>query len=99
MNTATSLPPAPKRPLGEAKIWLSSTGLALGLIMIFGLLGIIVYNGLEAFWPKTVYELRLAPAAEGDKPSTLYAGITRDQTRHIPADPHQQGSTPRDVRE
>ena len=53
MKQDFSLPPAPKRPLGEVNIWLASIGLSLGLIMIFGLLGIIVFNGLEAFWPKT----------------------------------------------
>lgn len=52
MKQDFSLPPAPKRPLGEVNIWLTSIGLSLGLIMIFGLLGIIVFNGLEAFWPK-----------------------------------------------
>ena len=54
MKQDFSLPPAPKRPLGEVNIWLASIGLSLGLIMIFGLLGIIVFNGLEAFWPKTI---------------------------------------------
>lgn len=46
MKQDFSLPPAPKRPLGEVNIWLASIGLSLGLIMIFGLLGIIVFNGL-----------------------------------------------------
>ena len=53
MKQDFSLPPAPKRPLGEVNIWLASIGLSLGLIMIFGLLGIIVFNGLEAFWPRS----------------------------------------------
>ena len=38
MKQDFSLPPAPKRPLGEVNIWLASIGLSLGLIMIFGLL-------------------------------------------------------------
>ncbi len=67
--------------------------------MIFGLLGIIVFNGLEAFWPKTVHELTIAPASQGEKPLVLYAGITKDQTRHMPADPALPGSMARDVRE
>lgn len=99
MKTDFNLPPAPKRPLGESNIWITSIGLSLGLIMIFGLLGIIVYNGLEAFWPKTIHELTITPVAEGEKPSTFYANITKDQTRHIPADPGQPGSLPRDIRE
>ena len=67
--------------------------------MIFGLLGIIVFNGLEAFWPKTVHELTIAPASQGEKPLVLYAGITKDQTRHMPADPALPGSMAKDVRE
>ena len=54
---------------------------------------------MEAFWPKTIHELTLSPAAEGEKPYTLYASITKDQTRHVPADPTQPGSTARDIRE
>lgn len=99
MKQDFSLPPAPKRPLGEVNIWLTSIGLSLGLIMIFGLLGIIVFNGLEAFWPKTVHELTIAPASQGEKPLVLYAGITKDQTRHMPADPALPGSMAKDVRE
>ena len=99
MKQDFSLPPAPKRPLGEVNIWLASIGLSLGLIMIFGLLGIIVFNGLEAFWPKTIHELTLAPSSKEEQPLVLYAGITKDQTRHVPADPAHPGSTARDVRE
>ena len=99
MKQDFSLPPAPKRPLGEVNIWLASIGLSLGLIMIFGLLGIIVFNGLEAFWPKTIHELTLAPSSKEEQPLVLYAGITKDQTRHVPADPAHPGSTAKDVRE
>lgn len=89
MKPDFTLPPAPGRPLGEANIWITSIGISVGLIMIFGLLGIILVNGMEAFWPKTIHELTLSPAAEGEKPYTLYASITKDQTRHVPADPTQ----------
>ncbi len=99
MKQDFSLPPAPKRPLGEANIWIISTGLSLGLIMIFGLLGIISFKGLEAFWPKTIHELTIAPSSEGGKPLVLYADITKDQTRHVPADPARPDSTARTVRE
>lgn len=99
MKQDFSLPPVPRRPLGEVNIWLTSIGLSLGLIMIFGLLGIIVFNGLEAFWPKTVHELTVSPASGTEKPVTLYASITKDQTRHLPADPSRPGSTASDIRE
>lgn len=97
----TGLQPSapPQTPLGKLNIWLASIGLSLGLIMIFGLLGIIVFNGLEAFWPKTIHELTLAPSSKEEQPLVLYAGITKDQTRHVPADPAHPGSTARDVRE
>ena len=98
MKQDFSLPPAPKRPLGEVNIWLTSIGLSLGLIMIFGLLGIIVVNGLEAFWPKTIHELTIAPSSKEEQPLVLYAGITKDQTRHVPADPARPGSPTRNVR-
>ena len=70
MKPDFTLPPAPGRPLGEANIWITSIGISVGLIMIFGLLGIILVNGMEAFWPKTIHELTLSPAAEGEKPYT-----------------------------
>ena len=40
-------------------VWITSMGLAVGLTMIVFLLGMIVYNGLEVFWPKPVVRLEL----------------------------------------
>lgn len=47
------------RTPGEAYVWLSSMGLALGLIMIIFLLGLIVVRGLAVFWIKPVAEITL----------------------------------------
>ena len=47
------------KPAGEGMVWITSMGLALGLTMIVFLLGMIVYNGLEVFWPKPVVRLEL----------------------------------------
>lgn len=81
MSTDFSLPPVRKRPIGEIRVWFTSIGLALGLIMIFGLLGIIFYNGLETFWPKTVYEFTVKQGNDGQERQTWFATISRDQTR------------------
>lgn len=42
------------RPSGEALVWLTSMGLAVGLSMVFFLLWTIVSNGASVFWPKRV---------------------------------------------
>lgn len=47
------------RTPGEAYVWLSSMGLALGLIMILFLLGLILVRGLSVFWIKPVAEITL----------------------------------------
>ncbi len=48
------------KPVGEQWVWLSSMGLAVGVLMVVGLLGLIVRNGLAVFWPKPVMEIELA---------------------------------------
>jgi len=53
------LAPAPKRVAGEAKIWLTSVGLALGLLMVAGLLWIIIDHGVRVFWPRRVVQMQL----------------------------------------
>ncbi len=53
-----------KAAAGEPMVWLSGMGLALGLLLIIGLLGIIVRNGIPYFWPKRVAEVTLVQGAE-----------------------------------
>ncbi len=48
------------RPVGEQWVWLSSMGLAIGVLMVVGLLGLIIRNGLAVFWPKPVIAIELA---------------------------------------
>lgn len=75
------LPPLPKRPVGETKVWLMSIGLAVGLIMIFGLLGVIIYNGAEAFWPKAVYQWTIKGESP-DAPTEHYlASVAKERVR------------------
>jgi len=45
---------------GEPFIWLTGGALALALLMVAGLVGLILYNGLGFFWPKHVLRVTLA---------------------------------------
>ena len=49
---------------GEPFVWLTAMGLTIGLLMVVYLIGLIVVNGLEAFWPAPVAQLELR---EGSK--------------------------------
>ncbi len=49
----------PKRTAGEAKVWLTSVGLSIGLIMVVGLLFLIIKNGVAVFWPARVARLEI----------------------------------------
>jgi phosphate transport system permease protein len=51
------------KPAGESWVWVTSMGLSVGLTMIVFLLGMIIYNGLEVFWPKPVVRLELKPGS------------------------------------
>src|SRR5262249_45773980 len=60
-------PPAPEVPLpmkrfwasGEPFIWLTGGALSVSLLMVVGLIGLIVVNGLGFFWPASVVQLTL----------------------------------------
>src|SRR4030095_9911218 len=39
---------------GEPFIWLTGGALALALLLVAGLIGLILYNGLGFFWPRRV---------------------------------------------
>ncbi len=55
----TPPPSPPKRVVGEPKVWLTSVGLTLGLLMVVGLLWIIFYNGVRVFWPRQVVQMAI----------------------------------------
>ncbi|MGH2626507.1 MAG: ABC transporter permease subunit, partial [Anaerolineales bacterium] len=44
---------------GEPFIWLTGGALALSLLLVAGLVGLILYNGLGFFWPKDVLRVTL----------------------------------------
>jgi len=47
------------KPVGEKWVWLTSMGLAVGVMMVITLLTLIVRNGLSVFWPKPVIRIEL----------------------------------------
>ena len=45
---------------GEPAIWLTGTGLGISLLMIAGMIGLILVNGLGFFWPRPLTRVTLA---------------------------------------
>jgi phosphate transport system permease protein len=84
MNPLSLKPRKPPSSKGELKVWLTATGLNVGLFMIIGLLGLIAWNGLSVFWPQPVTELTLS--ATPDAAESRVAGIiTKRQARRSPS--------------
>lgn len=48
-----------KPPKGEAQVWITAMGLAVGIVMVIGLLGLILKRGTDVFWPNRVVEIQL----------------------------------------
>jgi phosphate transport system permease protein len=44
---------------GDPAVWLAGTGLAICVLMIAGMIGLILVNGLGYFWPKPLTEVTL----------------------------------------
>ncbi|MBL9155144.1 MAG: ABC transporter permease subunit [Verrucomicrobiales bacterium] len=84
---ATAASTRPRRAKGEVQVWLTAVGLSTGLIMIIGLLGLILWNGITVFWPKPVVEFALR---EADGKTTAVAGEVV-KTRLRPADDGSAG--------
>lgn len=75
------------KPAGEGMVWITSMGLAVGLTMIVFLLGMIIYNGLEVFWPKPVVRLELkAGSTAGLNNAPAFGGeIVKTQEKAVQA--------------
>jgi len=71
------------RPAGEMYVWLTAMGLAAGIIMVIGLLWIIIANGVEVFWPRTVYEVKLKEGNEIFGRSVVAASIVEDREKKV----------------
>jgi len=72
---------------GEPFVWLTAMGLTIGLLMVVGLLGIIVANGIPVFWPKKVYEVTLKAGINNPVPGggESFAGeIVQTRTKRVP---------------
>ncbi|MDA1264829.1 MAG: phosphate ABC transporter permease PstA [Planctomycetota bacterium] len=82
----TSQPEAPKQPgwrrrrqssltaHGEPMIWLTGGSLAVCLLMIFGLLGLVVYQGGRTFWPREIVRI------ERKDGGVLFGQVTNSST-------------------
>ncbi|MFN3407763.1 MAG: phosphate ABC transporter permease PstA [Limisphaerales bacterium] len=81
--TATLKKITTARTPGEAWVWLTAMGLTIGLAMILFLLGLVVVQGLKAFWPRRVVEITLRDGSpqmlQGSR--VLGGEITREQEK------------------
>ncbi len=91
------------RPKGEVYVWLTGMGLVTGLLMVFGLLTIIIMNGVVVFWPGPVAEIVLRE--DGDsrfRGGTVLAGqimIDREQDQRDLTPEQIESDNPLDRRE
>jgi len=72
---------------GEPFVWLTAMGLTIGLLMVVGLLGIILSNGVPVFWPKKVYEVTLKAGTKNPVPGggESFAGeLVQTRTKRVP---------------
>ena len=72
---------------GEPFVWLTAMGLSLGLLMVVGLLGIIISNGLPVFWPSKIVEIHLKPGVKNPVPNggeILTGEIVQKREKRIP---------------
>lgn len=79
---------------GEPWVWFTAVGLTLGLAMILGLLGLVLVEGLKAFWPRRVVEIKLRPAGGEGEPTVIVGERVRDRVKAGPARPARAGGRP-----
>jgi phosphate transport system permease protein len=72
---------------GDPAIWFTGTGLGICLLMITGMIGLILVNGLGFFWPKPLTQLTLADG------TFVLGEIVADETV-----PHHAGGGPAPTR-
>ncbi|MDP0500481.1 MAG: phosphate ABC transporter permease PstA [Verrucomicrobiota bacterium JB022] len=69
-----------KPPAGEGFVWLTAMGLGVGIIMILGLLALILFKGVQTFWPRDIHVVHVAeesPFTLGGR--TTFAGSIADE--------------------
>jgi phosphate transport system permease protein len=95
-STRASLPTRRARSTtGEPMVWLTAMGLTIGLVMVVYLIGLIVVNGLTAFWPTRVAQIEIQEGSKAGINNTPRLGgkIVKVQQKAI------QGDGTRDHRE
>jgi phosphate transport system permease protein len=81
-----------RREVGEPLVWLSAMGLGVGLLMVVGLLGGIIVNGVEVFWPRRIEVMTIR---DQGKELTVAGEIVKVQPRQG-AQAAQAGGAPSD---
>jgi phosphate transport system permease protein len=71
------------KPQGEPFVWVTGTGLAVGMAMIVFLLGLVLIKGTEVFWPREVAVIELIGPAASELGSTgrIAGVITKQQDK------------------
>lgn len=74
--------------VGEPFQWVLGGALALGCVLIAGLLLLVFWNGLVTFWPKPIEVVRLTDGAmvAGEPFRSESFRVTADQLAKVPAD-------------
>ncbi len=70
---------------GEPWVWFTALGLSLGLFMVVALLGLILFRGLEVFWPKPIVQLTINSGT--NSPEKLLGEIV--STKILSHKPHE----------
>lgn len=66
--------PRHTRTKGEPYVWICSMGLAVGLLMVVGLMSLILGQGIEVFWPADVAQIALKPESKNGIGGRLVLG-------------------------
>jgi len=71
---------------GEIYVWMTGAGLALGLLMIVGLLSLVIFQGGATFWPRPVLELTLVDGNKvlGEESRSEFYRPTEDELAKSP---------------
>ncbi len=88
MNLPLTLAPVPTpastrtqsggRVVGESLVWLTAMGLAIGLMMVAGLLLLILGNGIAVFWPR---QLEQFSVQEHGAASMVLGQLVKEQAK------------------
>ncbi|MFA6957937.1 MAG: phosphate ABC transporter permease PstA [Thermoanaerobaculia bacterium] len=62
---------------GEPFVWGTGAGLAVGVLMILGLLALVLYNGVLTFWPKRVVKITMTDG------KVVLGEVTRGETYRV----------------